>query len=159
MSRPCVVIFCGCRKNNHAQGEGNAESKWECLRKAKVMPIIGYPDRGVPKRERQSPPPERQCNSKALSQQLQTCCPSQPSFPILCRSSGSKSMADRLAKRYRKVGVDDPLSCLQLKRWGTGTGRGRAAGTCSRSSRRCQTPWGSRGTDVRRHRSCSTCCR
>ena len=40
--------------------------------------------------------------------------------------------------------------------WGTGTGRDQAAGTCSRSSRRRRTPWGSRERSVRSRRSCST---
>lgn len=40
--------------------------------------------------------------------------------------------------------------------WGTGTERDQAAGTCSRSSRRRMTPWGSRERSVRSRRSCST---
>lgn len=50
--------------------------------------------------------------------------------------------------------LDEHPSC-----WGTQTGCGRAAGTCSKSSRRSRSPWGSRGRSGRSRRSCSTCCR
>ena len=47
-----------------------------------------------------------------------------------------------------------PFSC-----WGSQPGCGRAAGTCSRSSRPRSRPWGSRVRSGRSRRSCSTCCR
>jgi hypothetical protein len=94
--RPCSSSFviagkASRHKKKEMQRPRNAQHGMD-------MPIIGYPDRGVPRRERQTPPLERQCSKRHCLNNSNRAVHHNPPFRLLFDHVGKQPGGRQWAK-------------------------------------------------------------